>query len=266
MLPHSNSIVPVLLWRPKAGHPVHVGSAVLLCIEGRSVLLTTAHVTDLRHEGKLCVPGPRGATEFAGSIGANLIPPGSLRDQDPIDIGYLVPSIDSRYALPSDYVPIEPESVDLAGHTNAGEFCLVAGFPLSRKWAKHRDGEITGARLSFVGIGFTDPAYVAHGYDFHKNILVEYHLDKAIYPEGDRANAPSPRGMSGGGVFRVGRDTKGNPDTTNAVLVGIMHKFDERKHMFVATKIREALKLFVRSPPDEIGRRVATSQVTPSSS
>lgn len=256
MLPHSRAIVPVLLWRPKANHPIHVGTCVLVRIAGRPVLLTAAHVIDLRHEGKLCIPGLRGATEFAGSLGANLLPPGTSREQDPLDVGFLVPSTDIHSALPHDYQAIEPPSVDLTGSVNAREFCLVAGFPLSRKWAKHQNGEVTASRLNFVGVAFNHSEYAAHGYDSRANILVEYHLDKAIYPEGDRADAPSPRGMSGGGVFRIGRDESGRPDSSRADLVGIMHTFIERKHMFVATRIGEVLRLFINSLPVELRNRV----------
>ena len=255
MLPHSSAIVPILLWEPKAGHPIHVGSAVLLRIGTATVLLTAAHVTDLRQEGKLCIPSRRGVTDFAGSIGANPLPPGLSRNQDPIDVGFLVPSEGSQCDLPSEYTPIAPADVDLTNPVLPGEFCLVAGVPLSRNWAKHSGAEVTGSRLNFVGIAYPHATYAARGYDPRTNILIEYHLDKAIYPEGDRANPPSPRGMSGGGVFRLGRDAKGSPDSSRAELVGVMHKFVEREHMFVSTAIRAVLKLLLDSLPDEVRRR-----------
>lgn len=249
MFPHTNAIVPVLLWKSKASRPHHVGSAVMLHLDGRTCLLTAAHVADLHHEGKLCIPGPGGATEFAGGIGFNLLPPGISRNIDPIDIAFLVPTEDQHSVLPDEYKPVEPKCIDLSGKLEEGDFCLIAGYPLSRAWVKYKNNEIIGSRLHFVGVAVAQSQYAAHGCNSDVNILIEYHLNKAIYPEGDRANAPSPRGMSGGGVFRIRRDKNGRPDSSAAELIGVMHTFREKQNMFVATKLIEVFRLISKAIP-----------------
>lgn len=249
MFQHANSIVPVLLWEPKGSRPIHVGSAVMLRLGGRVCLLTAAHVVDLHTNGKLCIPGQRGATEFAGGIGFNLLPSGIKRTEDPIDVGFLVPVEDQQHALPDEFKPVAPQCVDIHGEVNGGDFCLVAGFPLSRAWVKHRQNEITSSTLHFFGIAAEQSQYAALGCNPEVNILIEFHLNRAIYPEGDRANPPSPRGMSGGGVFRIRRDKNGLPDSSVAELVGVMHEFRDKQNMFVATKLSEVLKLIAKVIP-----------------
>lgn len=258
MFRHSCAILPILLWKPKGSRPVQIGSAVLLQVGRQPVLLTAAHVTDLHREGKLCLHGSLGATEFAGSIGANLLEPGQLRAKDPIDIGYLVPLQDDCSELPPEYVPIGLADMDLNTRICGGDFCLIAGFPSSRHWAKYNGKELVGTRLNFVGVAYPHEEYAVRGYDPQINILIEHQIDNPIYPEGDRAYPPSPRGLSGGGVFLLGTDESGKPDSSRAKLVGIMHQFSEQKNMFVATTIQAALKLFVDSLPPALRLRVAT--------
>jgi len=251
MFPLASAIVPILIIRPRAGHAEHIGSGVHLRIAGKSIILTAAHVTDHRHNGSLCIPGAKGLTKFAGKIGFNLMQNGSARNQDRVDLGYLIPSNDD---LATEFAPLDLETLDLTNNAQERLFHLIAGFPLSRKWAKFRNGEHTGSRLYFVGISFTDSECAAAGYEPSTNLLVEYHLDKAIYPEGDNANPPSPRGMSGGGVFQIGADLSGRPDSSTARLVGIMHSFNERENIFVATKLNIALRLLADSLPTAFSR------------
>lgn len=256
MFPHASAIFPILLLPPHGGHAEHIGSGVHLRVAGRSILLTAAHVTDHRHRGSLCIPGPKGVTKFAGSIGFSLLPDGSPRNHDRVDVGYLVPITDSDFQLAAEYAPLELETLDLTAQDEGRTFHLVAGFPLARKWAKFRNGEHIGSRLNFVGLACTASECAAAGYDPITNLLVEYHINKAIYPEGDRANPPSPRGMSGGGVFQIGVDESGRPDSSTARLVGIMHTFDEREHIFVATRLDVVLRLLAESLPTELRRHV----------
>jgi len=254
VFPHASAIFPILLSPPRGGRPKHIGSGVHLRVAGRSILLTAAHVTDHRHRGQLCIPGPKGLTKFAGSIGANLLPAGSARTQDRLDIGYLVPVPDADFQLAVEFAPLELDDLDLTTHEGGRSFHLITGFPLARKWAKYKDGEHIGSRLNFVGLAHTAQQCSAAGHDPNTSILVEYHLDKAVYPEGDRANPPSPRGMSGGGVFRIGVDSRGRPDNSTAQLVGIMHTFDERKNIFVATRLTLALRLLANALPPQLQR------------
>lgn len=256
MFPYSSAILPVLLWRPKAGHPVQIGSCVLLKIGSRAVLVTAAHVTDLRIEGSLCVPSSRGATKFVGAIKEFTLESGSKRGGDQIDISFMIPTDEQGAEILAKYAPVPPSAVCLGAPVREGEFCLIAGFPLSRKWTKHKDGEVFGSHLNFVGVAASEGVCQQLGFDLRENILIEYCLDSAVYPEGDRANPPSPRGMSGGGVFRVAPDSSGNPDSSTAVLVGVMHTFIERENIFVATSIRKALSLFVDSLDDSMRKRL----------
>jgi hypothetical protein len=200
-------------------------------------------------EGSLCIPGPTGLAEFNGGIGSNLLPPGKTRDDDMLDMSVLIPSADSLSAIPAEFVPVKLKSIDVAGSTKPGDFCMVTGFPTSRKYAKHESGTLISSRLHFVGISAEHSAYEKHACSPVQNILVEYHLNKAIYPEGDSASPPKPRGISGGAIFKIGRDSNGNPDSSSATLIGVMHKFKERDGLFIGTKINELLAIVVQRSP-----------------
>lgn len=249
MPPYSRALVPIYLRRSPASRPLQIGSSVMLRFSGTTYLLTAAHVSDYHTRGKLCIPGPTGLSEFDGSIGSNILSPGRTRDDDMLDMSVLVPSVHALSVLPAEFAPTKLKNIDVAGNTTPGDFCMVAGFPTSRRYSKHESGTLICSPLHFVGLAVENSAYARHGCNPEQNILIEYHLAEAIFPEGDRANPPKPRGMSGGAIFRIGRDGKGNPDSSSAVLIGVMHKFKERDNLFIGTKVHELLTIVVQRPP-----------------
>ena len=101
-------------------------------------------------------------------------------------------------------------------------------------------------------------AYKALGYDPTINILIEYRIKAAMYPEGDRAFPPSPKGMSGGGIFRVGSNFQDGPDTSDNSLIGIMHTFKAKERCFAGTRLPQLMQLIAARFPAEIHEFIGT--------
>jgi hypothetical protein len=253
MFSYDNAIVPLFLWQKGAVRPKQVGSSVLVRMAGNAYLLTAAHVSDLHTEGAFCIPSsPTGVSRFVGEVGFNLLPRGTTRKNDPVDIGYLKIAADSELDLPAQYCAVAREHLDAAGGIESGDFCVIAGFPGSRSWAKHQNKELVSSSLSFFGIAFERSKYKSLGYDPETNILINYDIKKAMYPEGDRAFPPSPEGMSGGGIFHAGSGPPRRPDLSASRLLGIMHSFKRKECYFVGTRLSHMLRLIAERFPTEV--------------
>ena len=240
MFPHSSSIIQIFVWTAKAPRPSPAGSAVLVEMLDEAFLLTAAHVIDHHRTGYLCIPSQKGTSQFAGGMGFNNLLPGTNRRDDNFDAGFMKPLVEPAFAIPADYRPVPRRDIDLEGRATPGELCLVSGFPLSPARVKNRPDGIHASRLAFVGEAFDDDRYDKLGYDRAATILLNYDRKRSPSPTGEKA--PSPRGMSGGGVFRITADASGQV-ILSSKLIGIMHAYHESESCFAATRIPYVLRL-----------------------
>ena len=107
-----------------------------------------------------------------------------------------------------------------------------------------------------MGIAADLPEYDRLGYDPRVHVLVKYHIKKGIFPEGDRTNPPHPRGLSGGGIFRLAAafpvKPQGEPQGEPRMLVAVMHSYHRRENCFVGTKVSIYLGNLYGRYPDEV--------------
>jgi hypothetical protein len=72
--------------------------------------------------------------------------------------------------------------------------------------------------------------------------VVQFDRSNSKRPSGQRAKPPDPRGMSGGGLFRV--------ENARAKLVGILTDWDRRKNVMIAAHIAFVLASIKAHFPD----------------
>ena len=216
---------------------------------GESFLLTAAHVADLQASGSLYLPSGRGTSQFVGGIGFNNLRPGTTRRDDRFDIAFLKPIQDPSSSLPSEYQPVPRKSVDLLGAAAPGDLCLVVGFPISPAWTKSKPDGIYSARLAFVGRACEPEKYAKLGYDTGTTVLFDFDRKRSLAAGGTKA--PSPRGISGGGVFRVKAHTT-DGTVLASELIGVMHSFHEKEGCFAATRLPHYLKVIHEKFPNHV--------------
>ena len=250
MFPHENSLAPVFLWRDGAPRPEQIGTGIYLKLAERSYLFTAGHVLDHASEGALCVPTREGVTPIAGWLATNLLAPSQRRGDDRLDIGYVRFDDEHENERHPDLVHLSRGHVDLFEDIRPGEFFSIGGYPLTR--GRHAFDTLSSEAYSYVGISAEPDDYRRLGYDPRLHVLVRYHIKKGIFPDGERVTPPHPRGLSGGGIFRLSvsflDDLVGEPRR----LVASMHTFLKRENMFVGTRILVYLTNLSARYPHEV--------------
>jgi hypothetical protein len=245
MFPHEESLVPIYLWRRDKEYPEQVGTGIYLQLLDQPYLLTAGHVADLRSEGSLCIPSTEGISPLEGGIGGNVLAPNANRKNDKFDVAYIRLSTMVASLMHPTFVPIPRSNVDIDGGVLPGDFCSVGGYPVTK--ASRTEVAYQSETYAYVGVAVEHEEYFRLGYDPAIHLIVSYNIKKGIFPEGDRINPPHPRGLSGGGIFRLQPESLHAPRT----LIGSMHTYKEREKCFIGTRIPGHLLLIEKRFPHE---------------
>ena len=216
----------------------------------QNYLLTAGHVVDLRSRGALCIPTTDGVSPLEGGLGGNELGPTEDRRDDKYDVAYIrLSSKLSAIAHPT-FEPLPRQNVDLRGNVLPGDFCSIGGYPITQ--GDRIDASYRSAAYSYVGIAAEHEEYSRLGYDPAIHLMINYHIKKGIFPEGDRTNPPHPRGLSGGGIFRLQSDFLVAREAAPRHLIGSMHTFLRRENCFIGTRILGHLLLIEKRFPHEV--------------
>jgi len=136
-----------------------------------------------------------------------------------------------------------PDDVAVVVAKTPGIHYLIAGYPVSRNPQRparyglpcRAAALITGDVCSVETVRATDKTEEHH-------FAIAYPHKKVLTPRGDVFHVPPPRGMSGGGVWRVEIDTVGRL-VGRLFLVGIVVEYHRGQKTFVATRIQAAAPL-----------------------
>ena len=250
MFPHEDSLVPIFLWRREREHPEQVGTGIYLRMLHQAYLLTAGHVADLRSEGSLCIPSTEGISPVEGGIGGNVIGANEDRRDDKFDVAYIRLSSNIDALAHPTFIPLPRQSIDPGGYVLPGDFCSVGGYPITQ--ADRTETAYRSSAYSYVGMAAEHEEYTRLGYDPAVHLVVKYRMKKGIFPEGDRTNPPHPRGLSGGGIFRLHPDFLHAREHAPRLLVGSMHTYLKRENCFVGTRTPGHLRLIEQRFPEEV--------------
>lgn len=238
------TVRPIYANSPDKPRPKHVGSCILLKIDGVRVLTTAAHTADWTQKGiTLYVGGPIGKRLVAiPGIAQTTIAPLGIREKDPFDFAFWVVSDDDASALGR----VVFLGKDRLSHNRAppqARYFMAYGYARSRNKTRvdHRRKAI-GVRTSrYTGTVAEIPELAATlGVSGNQHLFLRFQ-QRAEAADGTQVNSFGPVGFSGGGLFDLGDFTSpaiyADYAQRPAVLAGMMIEHHPEHEAVVAVKI-----------------------------
>lgn len=248
MLESFEAVCPIFLKRTDRHKVEQIGSAVLLQIATDMFLLTAAHVTDLKKEGMLLIPGKDGLTQIIGHFAHLAVPRDYKRSDDKYDISYYHLSPNLAENLHQNIIPLRCENLFLSDNLLERDVYTFAGYP----WRKSRiiNGQAISELFTFTGGAAPERKYQLLGYDNLLHVMIKFHRNKCLrLSDGKKVTGPLPHGISGGGVFRWPKDIMKRPRQTELNLVAIANSYHEKQNCLAGTTLNIYLACIFRNNP-----------------
>lgn len=192
-----SAIRPIFVFPGPRRKPLQVGSCVLAIIKDELFAFSASHVFD--DVGQFQVPIGCGdqliylsGERFSSGRGAS----GTHRD-DAIDVSVLHIRRDAPKIVWESALAVG--SLDVFSESDPRGMYIAAGYRSSQSGSQ---GRLLNSQLDFVpSFEFDDRVYLSLGIDRTHFTAVAY--DKEVLIGGTWQSSPSPRGMSGGAMFRI---------------------------------------------------------------
>lgn len=246
------------LFRMTAGRPEHVGAGVFVSIYGVPFVFTAAHVLDWFDGAPMYAAGQGVMVPLAFASERTNPPLGLTRDDDRIDAAVL--RITNDIGTPPGIQFLKLEQTDVGEWINPASHYLLYGYPETKTEMDHEQQRVGGDRLQILVPGGTDAD--AERVGVHRELHVVFDLDvkRMVSSTGLRA-MPSPRGMSGSGVWSIrGLDDPHSP--IEARLVAIFTEVPSGSRLAVSSRICYHLEL-IRTAWPELGAHIPTHGKAP---
>jgi hypothetical protein len=184
------------------GSPDHIGSAVLLKVNGRKVMLTAAHIVDENKVTTLYAPGRLKLIAIEGLFEATQAPHGN-RDRDRFDFAYCGLSDELSQAIVGRF--IDEHEVATSAVVEAGRLYTALGYPNSKNARRNPlTRSVRPTLFPYSNVHKVDEAVAASlPGGGQRHIFLPY--GKRSRSNGQIGNSVQPRGMSGGAVIDAGR-------------------------------------------------------------
>jgi hypothetical protein len=223
--------------------PVHIGSCLLLDIDGTPIVCTAAHVMDHLEESPLYVGGSigKGLVPIAGGRIRSTSKPDDRRDSDHYDAAFWAPPL-SAVAAMGDVTFINDAKLSRAD-AMPGRLYTAIGYPISRnKRAIEHDTKSVTTRISMYTANVESlPDLAAKlGVSGAEHFFLRF-AKRSFTGDGAKANTFGAIGLSGGALLELGdfessasyeRDPKGS-----ALLGGMVIEHHKKHGALVAVRI-----------------------------
>jgi hypothetical protein len=253
----SRTSVGMLVYHDDA--PSVNGTGVLLQIGDLRLLVSAAHVLDFMSIHKIpYMLSPSGYDEPFVPISpwrswSSPIPVGRdpkdplMREDDPLDIGYveLPPDVVERIGRRYRYASLS--EIDVSEDLMPGYY-LVHGFPRFLSATDKPSRLLVVEPMPYLTLLSDDKD---EGFMPGREIRIQY-PELGINPQREDQHMPSPRGISGCGIWRIARFTLPEQWRREDVkLVGIEHTFRQQNESryLQGTRIRLGLEMIYRTYP-----------------
>jgi hypothetical protein len=234
------------LIRMTNGRPEQIGSGTLVSIRGVRFVFTAAHVLDWFDGKEIYVAGDGVLVPLAVTSERTNPPTGASREQDRIDAAVL--RITNEIGDPPGIQFLDGSQLDVREWMNPAPHYLLYGYPLKKTVVDPTTKRIAGDRIQILVPTGTDEDAARVG--VHRDLHVVFGIDpkRMVSETGVRA-MPSPRGISGGGVWSIrGLD---HPRTVvSASLVAIFIEIPLGSKTAVSTRICYHFELIRTAWPD----------------
>jgi hypothetical protein len=217
--------------------PQLIGSSVLFRVKEQSFLVTAAHVLDFNKESTIHIGGPTELVELTGNS-YRVRPPPSGREADVLDFGFVDIS-NTPTERWSRYRFLTPHDLDVDDVPARHALYGFVGFPETRNRPQARTLQLS----SIVCVLVPSPAerYDSLRLNPVTHFAGEFDREKQLDPEKGLITGPDPRGLSGGGVWRMGLPEEFANDTNSERLIAI--GIEHRKSAKALVGVRVALVL-----------------------
>lgn len=219
------------------------GSGVLARLGDCAYLISAAHVLDHCDTGVFV---PRKSGKIEPLVNPTIVtgrPPGTTRDYDRIDIGFVRLTADETDAVGFERT-VDLDVVSGPPMPSATTLFLVLGFPLRDHSTDPSAGTMTGELTSLMTGMADESAYRRAGIDERSQLLLRF--DRRVIATKKAVGAPPEmKGISGGGVWPVRIDAIRSEDQT-PLFAGIVIERPRRFRASLAVTRGTLVKHFVR--------------------
>jgi hypothetical protein len=238
------SVRPVYRNSDREPLPQHVGSCLLLRVDGARIVATAAHIFDQFEEYTLYVAGPPRAkpVPIIGGAGAATPKPGGERKADHFDWAFWLPPATAVVAM-GDVEFLDVSRMSEGPVISPDRFYTAIGYPVSRnkKAINHATKSISTRISMYTANVEAMPALAAElkvSGDEHLFLSFE---ERSFTSDGASENTFGPKGLSGGALLDLGEFT--SPEsyerdpTKSALLAGMVIEYYKEHRALVAVRI-----------------------------
>lgn len=237
------------------GTPCHIGSCVLIQGGQHRFLITAAHISDEYKVSRLYVGGECKTVELPPE-GLMTSMPLMGRGDDHLDFSFF--RLDETACMELGRVGfIGPDELHPNDCATRNTYYVCVGYPSSKnRQLSVADTTLSPARWRYTSNSVADEKYQTLGMSKDSHVVLKFDESRMQTPEGERVNAPSPKGMSGGGIFRLREVFQVNSTVstskTDGRLVGILIEkpFKRKGKVIVAVRISLVLAAIVARFPE----------------
>lgn len=233
------AVRPIFLYLGENKYPKQIGSCVMLRIEEHFFALSASHVFDEIEANAVLVACGDKVHPLVGERYSSLRGPSGSHRDDPIDASVLHISA----PIPEDFnsACLTLSNLDLGQDKVTGDFHVAVGYRTAKSGRK---GTANTCKLDkYPTIEHNQDVYAAISLNHKHSVSIAFE-DQVLV--GDRwLTSPSPRGMSGGAIFRI----EGIPGDTEKAL-------DPKPAAKLTAITTELRKKSLAAPPALLGTRI----------
>jgi hypothetical protein len=240
-----SSVRPIYANSARLPKPQHVGSCLLLQIDGRPIVSTAAHIIDDLKNGLALYVGGVGGTNpvlIAGGALRTTTAPLGNRLQDHLDCAFWAPP-DAAVAALGAVEFVKPSRVSANSAPVQGKLYQALGYPISRhkRAIDHSAASISNYLQPYTS-GVEDMPALAAELKVSGAEHLFLRFDKYAHKADDsKVSAFGTRGLSGGALLDLGDFTSPamfmRGAEHRAMLSGMLIEHKKRHHALVAVKI-----------------------------
>lgn len=188
------------------------GSGTCVEINGRWLIATAGHVAEAKKKDLRLVPRDKRQSEFCRTT----IKQNYWINEKGDDLGWIELEDSEKEKLNLAFISLRSR-VKQTNHLQ-DDLCIIAGFPAA-------DIKVNQNFMGYGGLAYAVPTVSPDkwppGYDEQRDILLAYYPTGFSTKGGALMSLPEPSGLSGGGIWSLGKNSEGIWSLDSIRLIGI---------------------------------------------
>lgn len=210
----------------RGNHAQHIGSGFLLAVGGHVLLVSAAHVFEDRKHCTLQVPGQTRIVPLEGEIFSSGEQPTPEDCEDVNDVGFIVLKTEEMLELPRSRV-LSPKDLDVYDLPAPDTLYGFAGYPTEAN--PLLEGNVFDRTVYYYGgTAGNRSKYEIFDHDPRMHFIMNFDRERMINHQGETVTVPSPSGMSGGPVFKLGTRAEIEAGSARPRVIALMVEWSER--------------------------------------